>query len=57
MAHQSSSFDLAQRTRGFAVRVGHDVVWLVIAGLFCLVEAAVHLTTPFGSKRARTQRG
>lgn len=30
--------------RSFATRVGHDAVWLAIAGLFCVVEGAVKLT-------------
>lgn len=27
-----------------AVRVGHDAVWIAIAGLFCVVEGAVKLS-------------
>jgi hypothetical protein len=30
--------------RRLATRVGHDAVWLAIAGLFCVVEGAVKLT-------------
>ena len=30
--------------KAFASRVGHDAVWIAIAGLFCVVEGAAKLT-------------
>lgn len=35
---------------GLATRIGHDVVWLLIAGLFFVVEVAV-LVTQFSPRR------
>jgi hypothetical protein len=49
--------DLIQQTcialRGFASRIGHDFVWLTIALLFCLVEAAVLITSVRPSRLLR----
>ncbi len=28
----------------FATRIGHDAVWLLIAGLFCIVEGIIFVT-------------
>ena len=39
--------------RSFAVHLGHEIVWLMIAVLFCLVEALVFLTEIRPSKLFR----
>jgi hypothetical protein len=39
-----------------ANRVGHDAVWLAIAGLFCIVEGAVKLTEISPLRLLRTGR-
>jgi len=44
---------IAGRVRSLAVRVGHDAVWVAIAGLFCIVEGAVKLTEFAPAKTAR----
>jgi hypothetical protein len=38
------------------VRVGHDAVWLAIAGLFCIVEGAVKVTEYTPLKAIRSYR-
>jgi hypothetical protein len=42
--------------RALATRVGHDAVWLAIAGLFCVVEGAVKLTEIAPTKYLRFRR-
>lgn len=39
-----------------ASRVGHDAVWLAIAGLFCVVEAAVKVSEVVPLIRSRVSR-
>lgn len=39
--------------RAFATRLGHDAVWVAIAGLFCVVEVAVKITEVIPGRRGR----
>lgn len=49
----------ARLVRAFATRMGHDAVWLMIAGLFCVVEGAVKVTElgPRFRRRRRARIG
>ncbi len=42
--------------RALASRLGHDALWVAIAGLFCVVEAAVKITEVIPGLRRRAVR-
>lgn len=42
--------------KSLASRVGHDAVWVAIAGLFCIVEGAVKVTEYSPAKALRAYR-
>ncbi len=68
---QTTFSRIASNLRQLPARVGHDLIWIIIAGLFCIVEVAVlvtqyapgkrvaplaHTRTPAESPRAVPQR-